>query len=225
MGQVNPYWGRLSTCPNVLQPAPLRRNLPHCGRREVVYRWDMSVSGLGPVTARATHEGIEISSAATGESIVFPLGRTEGMGAVLAGLAGGAPLKEVPMLEDRGIDCGPISLASDEPEVVLWQIESNERDNDEGIRPDADDNRRPALTFADLRARLAEPEEETAPRAHRRAERTVLPMRWGLSLGQLRSIVEQWSAGARMNRVLKRMGAVPGTYLGKRHWSGRTGSP
>ena len=187
--------------------------MPPQWRREVVYRWDMSVSGLGVVTLRATHEGIEISSAATGESVVFPPGRTEGMGAVLAGLAGGAPLKTVPMLEDHGIDCGPISLASDEPEVVLWQIESNERDNDEGIRPDTDDNRRPALTFADLRARLAEPEEETVPRTYARAEHTVLPMRWGLSLGQLRSIVEQWSAGARMNRVLKRMGAVPGTYL------------
>lgn len=187
--------------------------MPPQWRREVVYRWDMSVSGLGAVTLRATHEGIEISSAATGECVVFPPGRTQGMGAVLAGLAGGEPLKEVPMLEARGFDAGPITLDGSESEGTRTEIEMIEESNNEGIRPDTDDNRRPALTFADLRARLAEPEKETAPRAHRRAGRTVLPMRWGLSLGQLRAIVQQWSAGARMDRVLMELGAVPGTYL------------
>ena len=202
--------------------------MPPQWRREVVYRWDMSVSGLGAVTLRATHEGIDISSAATGECVVFPPGRTQGMGAVLAGLAGGAPLKKVPMLESSGFDAGPITLDGSEPEDVLREIEMIEENNDEGIRPDTDDNRRPALTFADLRARLAEPEKETAPRAHRRAGRTVLPMRWGLSLGQLRDIVQQWSAGARMDRVLMELGAVPGTYLNDealvgRDWAAVTG--
>lgn len=187
--------------------------MPPQWRREVVYRWDMSVSGLGAVTLRATHEGIEISSAATGESVVFPPGRTQGMGAVLAGLAGGAPLKEVPLLEARGFDAGPITLDGSESEGMRTEIEMIEESNDEGIRPDTDDNRRPALTFADLRARLAEPEEETASRTYAPAEHTVLPMRWGLSLGQLHAIVRQWSAGARMDRVLMELGAVPDTYL------------
>jgi hypothetical protein len=187
--------------------------MPPQWRREVVYRWDMSVSGLGVVTLRATHEGIEISSAATGESVMFPQGRTQGMGAVLAGLAGGAPLKKVPMLESSGFDAGPITLDGSEPEVVLREIEMIEENNNEGIRPDTDDNRRPALTFADLRARLGEPDEETVSRAYARAEHAVLPMRWGLSLGQLHAIVRQWSAGAQMDRVLMELGAVPGTYL------------
>ena len=187
--------------------------MPPQWRREVVYRWDMSVSGLGVVTLRATHEGIEISSAATGESVMFPPGRTQGMGAVLAGLAGGAPLKKVPMLESSGFDAGPITLDGSEPEDVLREIEMIEENNNEGIRPDTDDNRRPALTFADLRARLGEPEEETVSRAYARAEHAVLPMRWGLSLGQLHAIVRQWSAGAQMDRVLMELGAVPGTYL------------
>lgn len=187
--------------------------MPPQWRREVVYRWDMSVSGLGVVTLRATHEGIEISSAATGESVMFPQGRTQGMGAVLAGLAGGAPLKKVPMLESSGFDAGPITLDGSEPEDVLREIEMIEENNNEGMRPDTDDNRRPALTFADLRARLGEPEEETVSRAYARAEHAVLPMRWGLSLGQLHAIVRQWSAGAQMDRVLMELGAVPGTYL------------
>lgn len=187
--------------------------MPPQWRREVVYRWDMSVSGLGVVTLRATHEGIEISSAATGESVMFPPGRTQGMGAVLAGLAGGAPLKKVPMLESSGFDAGPITLDGSEPEDVLREIEMIEENNNEGIRPDTDDNRRPALTFADLRARLGEPEEETVSRAYARAEHAVLPMRWGLSLGQLHAIVRQWSAGAQMDRVLMELGAVPGTSL------------
>lgn len=195
--------------------------MPPQWRREVVYRWDMSVSGLGAVTLRATHEGIEISSAATGESVVFPPGRTQGMGAVLAGLAGGAPLKEVPMLEARGFDAGPITLDGSESEDMLREIEMIEESNDEGIRPDTDDNRRPALTFADLRARLAEPEEETASRTYAPAEHTVLPMRWGLSLGQLHAIVRQWLAGARMDRVLMELGAVPGTYLNDEALVGR----
>ena len=202
--------------------------MPPQWRREVVYRWDMSVSGLGAVTLRATHEGIEISSAATGESVVFPPGRTQGMGAVLAGLAGGAPLKEVPMLEARGFDAGPITLDGSESEGMRTEIEMIEESNDEGIRPDTDDNRRPALTFADLRARLAEPEEETASRTYAPAEHTVLPMRWGLSLGQLHAIVRQWLAGARMDRVLMELGAVPGTYLNDealvgRDWIAETG--
>ena len=187
--------------------------MPPQWRREVVYRWDMSVSGLGVVTLRATHEGIEISSAATGESVMFPQGRTQGMGAVLAGLAGGAPLKKVPMLESSGFDAGPITLDGSEPEDVLREIEMIEENNNEGIRPDTDDNRRPALTFADLRARLAKPEKETVSRTYARAEHAVLPMRWGLSLDQLHAIVRQWSAGAQMDRVLMELGAVPGTYL------------
>lgn len=187
--------------------------MPPQWRLEVVYRWDMSVSGLGVVTLRATHEGIEISSAATGESVMFPQGRTQGMGAVLAGLAGGAPLKKVPMLESSGFDAGPITLDGSEPEDVLREIEMIEENNNEGIRPDTDDNRRPALTFADLRARLGEPEKETVSRAYARAEHAVLPMRWGLSLDQLHAIVRQWSAGAQMDRVLMELGAVPGTYL------------
>lgn len=187
--------------------------MPPQWRREVVYRWDMSVSGLGAVTLRATHKGIEISSAATGESVMFPQGRTQGMGAVLAGLAGGAPLKKVPMLESSGFDAGPITLDGSEPEDVLREIEMIEENNNEGMRPDTDDNRRPALTFADLRARLGEPEEETVSRAYARAEHAVLPMRWGLSLDQLHAIVRQWSAGAQMDRVLMELGAVPGTYL------------
>lgn len=187
--------------------------MPPQWRREVVYRWDMSVSGLGAVTLRATHEGIEISSAATGESVMFPQGRTQGMGAVLAGLAGGAPLKKVPMLESSGFDAGPITLDGSEPEDVLREIEMIEENNNEGMRPDTDDNRRPALTFADLRARLGEPEEETVSRTYARAEHAVLPMRWGLSLDQLHAIVRQWSAGAQMDRVLMELGAVPGTYL------------
>ena len=187
--------------------------MPPQWRREVVYRWDMSVSGLGVVTLRATREGIEISSAATGESVMFPQGRTQGMGAVLAGLAGGAPLKKVPMLESSGFDAGPITLDGSEPEDVLREIEMIEENNNEGIRPDTDDNRRPALTFADLRARLGEPKKETVSRAYARAEHAVLPMRWGLSLDQLHAIVRQWSAGAQMDRVLMELGAVPGTYF------------
>lgn len=117
------------------------------------------------------------------------------------------------MLESSGFDAGPITLDGSEPEVVLREIEMIEENNNEGIRPDTDDNRRPALTFADLRARLGEPDEETVSRAYARAEHAVLPMRWGLSLGQLHAIVRQWSAGAQMDRVLMELGAVPGTYL------------
>ena len=32
LGQVNPHWGRLLSCPNAPQPTPMHFNLPQCGR-------------------------------------------------------------------------------------------------------------------------------------------------------------------------------------------------
>ena len=39
LGQVNPHWGRLLTCPNDPFPAPIGHYLPQCGRASAHDRW------------------------------------------------------------------------------------------------------------------------------------------------------------------------------------------
>ena len=39
LGQVNPHWGRLLTCPNDPFPAPIGHYLPQCGRASAHGRW------------------------------------------------------------------------------------------------------------------------------------------------------------------------------------------
>lgn len=202
----------------------LFRELPHAlaaippaWRPQVVYQWDMSVTSLGVVTVRATVDGVTISSDLTGDSVPLPPGFETGIGSVLAGLAAGAPLSAVPFLESRGLSVGPTTLSGRETPELLEQISWMERHNWDGFAPDTERNRRPVLTFDQLReaAAQATAEPETRPRPRTTREAPVAA-RMGLNLEQLQWIVQQWMNGAPVADVLMRgLGGAAGTYLGK----------
>ena len=115
---------------------PVFRSLPHdlaklppAWRPQIVYQWDMSVTALGVVTVRATVDGVQISSDVTGDSVTLPPGFQMGIGRILAGLAQGAPLRDVRFLESRGFSIGPTSLTGRETPELLQQIAWMEEHN------------------------------------------------------------------------------------------------
>ena len=141
---------------------PVFRSLPHdlaklppAWRPQIVYQWDMSVTALGVVTVRATVDGVQISSDVTGDSVTLPPGFQMGIGRILAGLAQGAPLRDVRFLESRGFSIGPTSLTGRETPELLQQIAWMEEHNWDEYGPDTEHHRCTGLTFDDLRTAVA----------------------------------------------------------------------
>ena len=88
-------------------------------RPQIRYQWDLRVSGLGVLTASVSADGVELASDATGETVLLPPGFPLGFGRVLAGLAGGARLRDVPMLASGGLAVTPLSPnGSESPEEI-----------------------------------------------------------------------------------------------------------
>lgn len=203
---------------------PVFRSLPHdlaklppAWRPQIVYQWDMSVTALGVVTVRATVDGVQISSDVTGDSVTLPPGFQMGIGRILAGLAQGAPLRDVRFLESRGFSIGPTSLTGRETPELLQQIAWMEEHNWDELGPDTEHNRCPGLTFDELRTAVAlaagDTEEEPRPRTTRD---NPAPMRAGLTTEQLQWLVQQWLGGAPIADLLTRgLGGENGTYLTK----------
>lgn len=138
-----------------------------------------------------------------------------GIGRILAGLAGGAPLRDVRFLESRGFAAGPTSLTGRDTPDLLEQIAWMEQHNWDEFAPDNEHNKRPALTFDDLRTAvaLAEADADEKPRP-RTTRDNASPMRAGLTTQHLQWIAQQWLGGASVSDLLTReLGGTPGTYL------------
>ena len=188
--------------------------MPPQWRPQIRYQWDLRVSGLGVLTASVSADGVELASDATGETVLLPPGFPLGFGRVLAGLAGGARLRDVPMLASGGLAVTPLSPNGSESPEEIEEFDWFEEENEQGYAPDSQENRRPALTFAQLRdlaAQVASPELS----AGSRDEVETVPMRTGLAFGQVCGIVDQWARGVPVRDVLVANGGVAGQFDGR----------
>ncbi|WP_299240205.1 hypothetical protein [uncultured Actinomyces sp.] len=141
--------------------------MPPQWRPQIRYQWDLRVSGLGVLTASVSADGVELASDATGQTVLLPPGFPLGFGRVLAGLAGGARLRDVPMLASGGLAVTPLSPNGSESPEEIEEFDWFEEENEQGYAPDSQENRRPALTFAQLRdlaAQVASPEPSAGSR-------------------------------------------------------------
>ena len=155
-----------------------------------------------------------MSDLVDGLGMMPPPGFPLGFGRVLAGLAGGARLRDVPMLASGGLAVTPLSPNGSESPEEIEEFDWFEEENEQGYAPDSQENRRPALTFAQLRdlaAQVASPE----PSAGSRDEVETVPMRTGLAFGQVCGIVDQWARGVPVRDVLVANGGVAGQFDGR----------
>ena len=188
--------------------------MPPQWRRPFTLRWDMGAAGLGLVSFTGTAEGLTVTVEATGEQVLIPrnlLGSERSqisMRDVAAGLAGGRPLMDIRFAGSEGFgDYGLIaaSPSGDEDDMDKDDIEFllEDRGRDEPGR---------AMTMDELRRRiaaLAATGTSNQPFLQPRWEWEIVPMRIGLTIPQILSIVEQVLDGAAVKRVLRRLGGRP----------------
>ena len=188
--------------------------IPPQWRRPFTLRWDMGASGLGLVSFTGTVEGLTVAVEATGEEVLIPrnlLGSERSqisMRDVVAGLAGGRPLSDIRFAGSEGFgDYGLIAASPSGDENDM------ERDDIEFLLADrGKDSPRPAMTMDELR-RLAASTPAPAGPDRPPVNWQVVPMRIGLSIPQILSVVEQVLDGAAITSVLKRLGGRPGIRL------------
>ena len=185
--------------------------MPPQWRRPFTLRWDMGAAGLGLVSFTGTAEGLTVTVEATGEQVLIPrnlLGSERSqisMRDVAAGLAGGRPLMDIRFAGSEGFgDYGLIaaSPSGDEDDMDKDDIEFllEDRGRDEPGR---------AMTMDELRRRitaLAATGTSNQPSLQPRVEWEIVPMRIGLTIPQILSIVEQVLDGTAVKRVLRRLG-------------------
>ena len=181
--------------------------MPPQWRPDIRYRWDLGVADLGVVTARLSADGVEVSSDATGESVLLPPGFPLGFGKVLAGLAGGARLRDVPMLAHGGLPVTPLSPNGKESPAQIEEFDWYEEENEEDCAPDTDDNRRPTLTFAQLRE-LAAQASDDAPAASVRGELQTSALKTSIGFDQMCYLVDQWARGVPLRQLFEAMGGA-----------------
>ena len=188
--------------------------MPPQWRRPFTLRWDMGAAGLGLVSFTGTAEGLTVTVEATGEQVLIPrnlLGSERSqisMRDVAAGLAGGRPLMDIRFAGSEGFgDYGLIaaSPSGDEDDMDKDDIEFllEDRGRDEPGR---------AMTMDDLRRRiaaLAATGTSNQPSLQPRVEWEIVPMRIGLTIPEILSIVEQVLDGTAVKRVLRRLGGRP----------------
>ena len=188
--------------------------MPPQWRRPFTFRWDMGESELGLVSFTGTVDGLKVTVEATGEEVLIPrnlLGSERSqisMRDVVAGLAGGRPLVDVRFAGSEGFgDYGIIaaSPSGDEDEMTKGDIEFLLEDRGQ-------DSPGPAMTMDELRRLAASTPAPSGP-ARPAVTWQVVPMRIGLSIPQLLSVVEQVLDGAAITNVLKRLGGRPGIRL------------
>ena len=184
--------------------------MPPQWRRPFTLRWDMGASGLGLVSFTGTAEGLTVTVESTGEQVLIPrnlLGSERSqisMRDVVAGLAGGRPLRDIRFAGSEGFgDYGLIaaSPSGDENDMARDEIEFLLKDREQ-------DSRGPAMTMDELRKLAASTPAPSGP-ARPAVNWQVVPMRIGLSIPQTLSVVEQVLDGAAIKSVLKRLGGRP----------------
>ena len=188
--------------------------MPPQWRRPLTLRWDMGASGLGLVSFTATIEGLTVTVESTGEQVLIPRGLLGSersrisMRDVVVGLAGGRPLMDIRFAGSEGFgDYGllAVSPSGDEDDMDKDDIEFllEDRGRDEPRR---------AMTMDELRRHitaLAATGTSNQPSLQPRVEWEIVPMRIGLTIPQILSIVEQVLDGAAIKRVLRRLGGRP----------------
>ena len=188
--------------------------MPPQWRRPFTLRWDMGASGLGLVSFTGTAEGLTVTVESTGEQVLIPrhlLGSERSqisMRDVVAGLAGGRPLIDIRFAGSEGFgDYGLIAASPSGDENDM------ERDDIDFLLEDrGKDSPRPAMTMDELRRLAASTPAPTGP-DRPPVNWQVVPMRIGLSIPQILSVVEQVLDGAAITSVLKRLGGRPGIRL------------
>ena len=218
-GEVNDWWGPgeayivnwdlfEETTAKTLGGLPNDMALmPPQWRRPFTFRWDMGESGLGLVSFTGTIDGLKVTAESTGEEILIPrnlLGSERSqisMRDVVAGLAGGRPLMDIRFAGSEGFgDYGLIAASPSGDENDM------ERDDIEFLLEDrGKDSPRPAMTMDELRRLAASTPAPTGP-DRPPVNWQVVPMRIGLSIPQILSVVEQVLDGAAITSVLKRLG-------------------
>ena len=188
--------------------------MPPQWRRPLTLRWDMGASGLGLVSFTGTVEGLTVTVESTGEEVLIPrnlLGSERSQVSVrdvVAGLAGGRPLIDIHFAGSEGFgDYGVIaaSPSGDENDMERDEIEFLLKDRGR-------DSLGPTMTMEELRRLAASTPAPSGP-ARPAVDRRVVPMRIGLSIPQILSVVEQVLDDAAIKSVLKRLGGRPDTRL------------
>ena len=188
--------------------------MPPQWRRPFTFRWDMGEFELGLVSFTGTVDGLKVTVESTGEEVLIPrnlLGSERsqiGMRDVVAGLAGGRPLMDIRFAGSEGFGDYGVFAASpsgDEDEMAKGDIEFL-------LETHGKDSPGPAMTMDDLR-RLAA--STPAPNGPDRppVNWQVIPMRIGLSIPQILSVVEQVLNGADTTSVLTQLGGRPDAGL------------
>ena len=196
--------------------------IPPQWRRPLTLRWDMGASGLGLVSFTGTAEGLTVTAESTGEQVLIPralLGNQVKMGDVVAGLAGGLPLADIRFAGSEGFG------DANHQELYVATPNGNESDWDKAIvesliQEHKENDSRPAMTMEDLRqlaaTPTAAPSDATIDEPEQSQTRwTTVPMKIGLSIPQILSVVEQVITGAPMEDVLTRLGGQPESRWGK----------
>ena len=184
--------------------------MPPQWRRPFTFRWDMGESGLGLVSFTGTIDGLKVTAESTGEEILIPrnlLGSERGqisMRDVVAGLAGGRALIDIRFAGSEGFGDYGVFAASpsgDEDELAKGDIKFLLEDRGK-------DSPGPAMTMDELRRLAASTPTPTGP-GRPPVNWQVIPIRIGLSIPQILSVVEQVLSGAAVESVLKRFGGRP----------------
>ena len=190
--------------------------MPPQWRRPFTFRWDMGDSGLGLVSFTGTVDGLMVTAETTGDQVLIPrdLLRSEGgqisMRDVVAGLAGGRPLMDIRFAGSEGFGDYGVFAASpsgDEDERAKDDIEFL-------LENRGNDSPGPAMTMDDLRRLAASTPAPTGPNRPP-VNWQVIPMRIGLSIPQILSVVEQILSGAAVESVLRPLGGRPDTRRGR----------
>ena len=186
--------------------------MPPQWRRPFTFRWDMGEFELGLVSFTGTVDGLKVTVESTGEEVLIPrnlLGSERsqiGMRDVVAGLAGGRPLMDIRFAGSEGFgDYGVFAASPGGNE------NEGERDDIEFLLEDRGmDSPGPAMTMDELRRLAASTPAPTGP-DRPPVNWRVIPMRIGLFIPQVLSVVEQVLSGAAVESVLRGLGGRPDT--------------
>jgi len=227
-GEVNDWWGPgeayivnwdlfEETTAKTLGGLPTDMAImPPQWRRPFTFRWDMGESGLGPVSFTGTVDGLMVTAETTGDQVLIPrdLLRSEGgqinMRDVVAGLAGGRPLIDIRFAGSEGFGDYSVFAASpsgDENEIDKDAIEFLLEDR-------GTDSPGPAMTMDELRRLAASTPAPTGP-DRPPVNWQVIPIRIGLSIPQILSVVEQVLDGTSFESVLRPLGGSFDTRRGR----------
>ena len=190
--------------------------MPPQWRRPFTFRWDMGDSGLGLVSFTGTVGGLKVTVESTGEEVLIPrdlLGSEGGqisMRDVVAGLAQGRPLIDIRFAGSEGFGDYGVFAAS-----PSGHEDERAKDDIEFLLEDrGKDSPGPTMTIDDLRRLAASTPAPTGPNRPP-VNWQVIPMRIGLSIPQILSVVEQILSGAAVESVLRPLGGRPDTRRGR----------